>query len=38
MRLQREPGTDGKGVVLRNVKFFGAQNNDGFELYRSLER
>jgi hypothetical protein len=24
-------------VVLRNVKYFGAQNNDGFEMYRSLD-
>jgi hypothetical protein len=37
MKLQREPGADGKGVVLRNVKYFGAQNNDGFEMYRSLD-
>ena len=37
MKLKREPGADGKGVVLRNVKYFGAQNNNGFELYRSLE-
>src|SRR5215510_9687815 len=37
MKLKREPGADGKGVVLRNVKYFGAQNNDGFEMYRSLE-
>ncbi len=37
MKLQREAGADGKGVVLRNVKYFGAQNNDGFEMYRSLE-
>jgi len=37
MKLQREPGADGKGVVLKNVKYFGAQNNDGFELYRSLD-
>ena len=28
---------DGKGVVLKNVKYFGAQNNDGFEMYRSLD-
>jgi len=34
MKLQREGGADGKGVVLRNVKYFGAQNNDGFEMYR----
>ena len=37
MKLQREPGADGNGVVLRNVRYFGAQNNDGFEMYRSLE-
>ena len=37
MKLRREPGADGKGVVLKNVKYFGAQNNDGFELYRSIE-
>ena len=37
MKLQREPGADGKGVVLHNVKYFGAQNNTGFELYRSLD-
>ncbi len=37
MKLQRELGADGKGVVLRNVKYFGAQNNDGFEMYRSIE-
>src|SRR5260370_8042292 len=37
MKLQREPGADGKGVVLKNVKYFGAQNNDGFEMYRSLD-
>jgi hypothetical protein len=37
MKLQREPGADGKGVVLKNVKYFGAQDNTGFELYRSLD-
>src|SRR5439155_22696178 len=37
LKLKREPGMDGKGVVLRNVKYFGAQNNVGFEIYRSLE-
>jgi len=37
MKLQREPGADGKGVVLRNVKYFGAQSNGGFEMYKSLE-
>jgi hypothetical protein len=24
-------------VVLKNVKYFGAQDNNGFEMYRSLE-
>lgn len=37
MKLKREPGSDGKGVVLKNVSYFGAQKNDGFELYKSLE-
>lgn len=37
LKLQRGPGADGKGVALRNVKYFGAQNNDGFEMYRSIE-
>ena len=37
MKLQREPGADGNGVVLKNVKYFGAQDNTGFEMYRSLE-
>jgi len=37
MKLQREGGADGKGVVLRNVKYFGAQDNSGFEMYRSLD-
>ncbi len=37
MKLKREPGADGTGIVLRNVKYFGAQNNSGFELYRSIE-
>lgn len=37
MKLKREPGSDGKGVVLHNVNYFGAQNNSGFELYRSIE-
>src|SRR5919108_3723630 len=36
MKLQREPGADGTGVVLKNVKYFNAQKNDGFVLYRSL--
>jgi hypothetical protein len=37
MKLKREPGADGKGVVLRNVAYFGAQKNDGFEMYKSIE-
>lgn len=37
MKLRREPGADGKGVVLKNVKYFNAVENDGFELYRSME-
>jgi uncharacterized protein DUF1326 len=36
MHLKREPGMDGTGVVLHNVNYFGAQNNDGFHLYRSI--
>jgi len=36
MKLKREPGADGKGVVLKNVKYFGAANNDGFEMYKSI--
>src|SRR5258708_2733784 len=30
LKLQREPGIDGKGVVLKNVKYFNAVQNDGF--------
>ncbi len=37
MKLQREPGADGKGVVLKNVKYFDASKDDGFEMYRSIE-
>ena len=37
LRLRREQGADGKGVVLKNVRYFNAVENDGFELYRSLE-
>lgn len=37
MKLKREAGSDGKGVVLKNVNYFGAQSNDGFEMYRSLD-
>jgi len=37
MQLKREPGADGKGVVMKNVNYFGAKSNEGFQLYRSLE-
>ncbi|HEX8882083.1 MAG TPA: hypothetical protein VF749_18705 [Candidatus Acidoferrum sp.] len=37
MKLKREPGADGKGVVLENVRYFNATQNDGFQLYRSIE-
>jgi hypothetical protein len=37
MKLKREPGVDGKGVVLKNVKYFDAAQNDGFDMYRSIE-
>jgi hypothetical protein len=37
MKLKREPGADGKGVVIKNVKYFDAQSNSGFEVYKSIE-
>src|SRR5438445_13333285 len=37
LKLQREPGIDGKGVVLKNVKYFEAVQNDGFKMYKSIE-
>ena len=37
LKLRREPGVDGKGVVLKNVKYFDAVQNDGFQMYRSIE-
>jgi len=37
MKLQREPGIVGKGVVLKNVKYFDAVQNDGFQMYKSIE-
>ena len=37
MKLKRETGADGNGVVLRNVAYFGAQRNNGFELYKSID-
>ena len=36
-KLRREPGADGKGVVLKNIKYFNAVRNDGFQLHRSVE-
>lgn len=37
MKLVREPGADGSGVVIKNVKYFDAIQNDGFQLYKSIE-
>src|SRR5262249_51056834 len=37
MKLKRVPGMDGTGVTLRNVSYFGAQHNDGFEICKSIE-
>ncbi|MBI2683205.1 MAG: DUF1326 domain-containing protein [Acidobacteriales bacterium] len=37
MKLKREPGVDGKGVTLQNVKYFDAQRNSGFAMYKSLD-
>jgi hypothetical protein len=37
MKLQRIPGVDGSGVVLKNVAYFDAAGNDGFVMYKSLE-
>src|SRR5437879_12999616 len=37
LKLQREPGIDGKGDVLKNVKYFEAVQNDGFQMYKSVE-
>jgi len=37
MKLKREPGADGKGVMLKNVNYFGAKSNEGFQLYKSLD-
>jgi len=37
MKLKREPGIDGKGVVLKNVKYFDAVQNGGFQMYKSIE-
>jgi hypothetical protein len=37
MKLQREPGVDGNGIVLKNVQYFDAVQNDGFQMYKSIE-
>jgi hypothetical protein len=37
MKLKREPGADGEGVMLKNVNYFGAKSNEGFALYKSIE-
>ncbi len=37
MKLKRESGADGKGVLLKNVKYFDASTNDGFAMYKSIE-
>ncbi len=37
LKLKRESGADGKGVVLKNVKYFDASTNDGFQMYKSIE-
>ena len=37
LKLQREPGVDGTGVVIKNVKYFDAVENGGFQLYKSIE-
>ena len=37
MKLRREPGADGTGVVIKNVKYFDAKENEGFQLYKSID-
>jgi hypothetical protein len=37
LKLRRESGVDGKGVVLNDVNYFNAVQNDGFQLYKSIE-
>ena len=37
LKLRREPGIDGKGVVLKNVKYFEAVQNNGFQMCKSIE-
>ena len=38
LKLRREPGADGKGVALKNVKYFNVVRNDGFQLYLPVDR
>src|SRR5437667_12718903 len=37
LKLRREPGIDGRGVVLKNVKYFEAVQNNGYQMYKSIE-
>lgn len=37
LKLQRESGANGQGVVIKNINYFNAVQNDGFQLYRSIE-
>src|SRR5258708_20064796 len=37
MKLKPKPAADGTGVVLRKVKYFGAQNTSGFALYKPID-
>src|SRR5437667_2497107 len=37
LKLRREAGIDGKGVVLKNVKYFEAVQNNGFQMCKSIE-
>jgi hypothetical protein len=37
LKLKREPGADGRGVMVKNVNYFNAMQNDGFQLYKSIE-
>ena len=37
MKLQKEPGSDGTGVVLKNVDYFGAASNEGFQMYKTVD-
>jgi hypothetical protein len=37
LKLRRVPGDDGKGVILKNVSYFQASKNQGFEMYKSIE-